>query len=115
MKKRKINKSKLLCFVLIALLGGCTSTKRNDTTTQSPLLSQDGSEKVKSTARKRASKIEAPDYSEEIDAILSLARKDRWSEAESAAAALLSVVPNDTTVLRVYTWVKKENTARKET
>ncbi|MCK9316034.1 MAG: type II secretion system protein GspD [Verrucomicrobia bacterium] len=114
MKNRKINKSKLLCFVLIALLGGCTSTKRNDTTTQSPLLSQDGSEKVKSTARKRASKIEAPDYTEEIDAILSLARKERWSEAESAAADLLSVAPNDTTVLRVYTWVKKENTARKE-
>jgi len=100
--------------VLVILLGGCTSTKRNDTTTQTPQLSQDSSQRVKSTARRRASRIEAPDYTEEIDGILSLARKNRWNEAEAAAAALLSVAPNDTTVLRVYTWVKKENTARKE-
>lgn len=114
MKNRKIKKSKLLSFVLVILLGGCTSTKRNDTTTQTPQLSQDSSQRVKSTARRRASRIEAPDYTEEIDGILSLARKNRWNEAEAAAAALLSVAPNDTTVLRVYTWVKKENTARKE-
>lgn len=100
--------------MLVILLGGCTSTKRNDTTTQTPQLSQDSSQRVKSTARRRASRIEAPDYTEEIDGILSLARKNRWNEAEAAAAALLSVAPNDTTVLRVYTWVKKENTARKE-
>lgn len=114
MKQRKMKVRSLLCLLLAGMLCGCTSTNKNDTTTQEAALSQDENAKVKRTARKRASKIEAPDYKEEIDKILSLARRDRWSEAESAAAALLTVAPNDATVLRVYTWVKKENTARKE-
>ena len=114
MKYRNVSIKICVCLLLVGMLSACSSTSRNDTTTQTPALSQDSNKKVKSTARKRASKIEAPDYKEKIDSILSLARRNRWAEAEAEAAALLSVAPNDTTVLRVYTWVKKENTARKE-
>lgn len=114
MKYRNVSIKICACLLLVGMLSACSSTSRNDTTTQTPALSQDSNKKVKSTARKRASKIEAPDYKEKIDSILSLARRNRWAEAEAEAAALLSVAPNDTTVLRVYTWVKKENTARKE-
>lgn len=98
---------------LAGLICSCSSTQQ-DTTSQNVVLSQDNTQKKVKSSRKRTSKIEAPDYKQEIDNILSLARRNRWSEAEAAAAALLSVAPNDPSVLRVYTWVKKENMARKE-
>lgn len=100
----------LTCLLAATLSCSCTSTKK-DTSSQTSLLSQE----TKNTHSRRTSPIEAPDYSKEIDTILNLARANKWAEAEKEAAKLMNVAPNDPSVLRVYTWVKKENTARKET
>ncbi|MHB8523074.1 MAG: type II secretion system protein GspD [Limisphaerales bacterium] len=53
-------------------------------------------------------------YDPQIKHILELARKDRWEEAEAAAAALTAKAPEDKTVQRTYGWVKKERQARRD-
>lgn len=119
MTKWYSNKCFLLSSLLIALFSvSCSSTKKIDDTAIKRELPHERSIHKKSESssfsRKKNVSLEAPDYQEEIDEILSLARRDRWSEAEEQAAKLLGIAPNDRSVLRVYTWVKAENSTRKD-
>jgi type IV pilus assembly protein PilQ len=56
----------------------------------------------------------SPDYDEELRAIIDLARRNKWEEAESRASALYALDPKDVSVQRVYSWVKTEGPKRRE-
>ncbi len=115
MRNKYINWVTGLYTILISFLCSCASGPERSNTDQTPILSQDQNQSVKSYGKRRVSEIDSPDYEEEIDEILSLARRNRWREAEEEASKLLSAAPYDPFVLRVYTWVKQENNTRRET
>lgn len=54
------------------------------------------------------------DHDEEIRHIMSLARSDKWEEAEDRAAALYAIDPKDPAVQRIYSYVKTEGPKRRE-
>ncbi len=54
------------------------------------------------------------EHDEEIRRIMSLARSDKWEEAEDRAAALYAIDPKDPAVQRIYSYVKTEGPKRRE-
>ena len=53
-------------------------------------------------------------YGTQLREIVDLARRNQWEEAESRATALYALAPKDSSVQRVYTWVKTEGPKRRE-
>jgi type IV pilus assembly protein PilQ len=56
----------------------------------------------------------SPVYDEELRKIIDLAKRNQWEEAESRASALYALDPKDSSVQRVYTWVKTEGPKQRE-
>ena len=84
-----------------------TSPKRSDSSTSS------------SSSRKPVINIETKpsersQVDKELDDIITLARANKWGEAEKQADALLTLYPDDSSVLRVQKWVKTEGPKQKE-
>ncbi len=52
-------------------------------------------------------------HDNELKAILDLARKGKWAEAERQANALHELDPQDSAVQRVYSWVTKQSDVRR--
>ena len=89
MRNKYINWVTGLYTILISFLCSCASGPERSNTDQTPILSQDQNQSVKSYGKRRVSEIDSPDYEEEIDEILSLARRNRWREAEEEAFLML--------------------------
>ena len=53
-------------------------------------------------------------YDQEIKAIMDLAQKDKWEEAQNRAAALYEKDPKNPMIERVHTWVFQEGQKRRE-
>ena len=78
--------------------------------------------RVKAAAEKKAAKKSteagsvsvSPTYDIELRAIVDLARGNHWDEAESRASALYALDPKDSSVQRVYNWVKTEGPKHRE-
>jgi type IV pilus assembly protein PilQ len=56
----------------------------------------------------------SPSYDAELRRIIDLANHNQWTEAESRASALYALDPKDSSVQRVYNWVRKEGPKQRE-
>ncbi len=72
-------------------------------------------EQKKEQAKATASSVSTnPAHDAELRAIVDLARRNEWSEAEARAEALYNQDAKDTAVQRVYNWVKTEGPKHRE-
>lgn len=54
------------------------------------------------------------EYDSELRSIIDLARRNKWEDAEARISALYATDPRDSSVERVYNWVKTEAPKRRE-
>lgn len=107
-----------LFTIFLVMLAGCTSSKKPVTGRSLP------PPKVSEQARKPARETPLPatppevrsssSNDVEIKAILDLANKNQWDEAEMRATAVFEKAPKDASVLRTLTWVTKQRQLRRD-
>lgn len=92
----------VLTIVALVLLTSCRQT-------------QTGRQAAKPPPAASKPKIEySPLYDKEINAVLALAKKDRWEEARKQADALLERDPQNSMLQRLQTWVVQQGQNRRE-
>ena len=112
-----------LFSIVLVLLAGCVSSKKPTTEPSpawpTPTASARANEPVKEPAKEKPQPVPPQVQSranndEEINAILDLANKNQWDEAETRATVLNEKSPQDAAVVRTLGWVKKQHQLRRE-
>lgn len=78
-----------------------------------PMAKQSSTNKVVRSKSSGSSAVSS-EYDAELRSIIDLARRNKWEEAESRISALYAADPRDSSVERVYNWVKTEGPKRRE-
>jgi type IV pilus assembly protein PilQ len=85
----------------------------SDVSTAVPMSKPAATNKVVRSKSSGSSAVSS-EYDAELRSIIDLARRNKWEEAESRISALYAADPRDSSVERVYNWVKTEGPKRRE-
>lgn len=106
MNFRVASQNLIVCIFLVLVIAGCSSTDTRKASADSKTTRSSSS----SSSEVKYDRM----YDPQIQRILTLAKRDKWAQAEEEAEALYAIASNNPRVERVHWWVKKEAEKRRD-